>query len=343
MKRRYYFMDVLNIIATMAVIFLHTSEFAFNYEPTLRWGVAVVIQIAFIWAVPIFFMISGANLLNYRERYDTKTFFKKRLGKVLVPFLAWSLIWYIFNHFYFLNHDWGIRNFFDLLMHGQIQAVFWFFYFIIPFYFAVPFLSLITTRENKKTVLYVIAWFVLGVGIVGYTHSLRATPLDSFFSNMPLIMSTGIGFFFAGWYLQQFPPAKSQKKWYALGSMLAFLFMLGLTVYMSHQAGKTINAVYSILSIGGFFLPLGIWVYVRDALENWEPSPKMATWLKRLSGASLGVYVIHEFIIYIAENTYHLQAGSWWHMIVFPWFVWGLSIAITLALQKIPAINRLMP
>lgn len=29
------------------------------------------------WALPIFFMLSGANLMKYTDRYDTKTFLKK--------------------------------------------------------------------------------------------------------------------------------------------------------------------------------------------------------------------------------------------------------------------------
>lgn len=77
-KKHYYYMDILNIMATMAVLWLHTSEYAFEYNPQdPNWYISLIIQVVFIWAVPIFFMISGANLLNYRDRYDTKTFFKK--------------------------------------------------------------------------------------------------------------------------------------------------------------------------------------------------------------------------------------------------------------------------
>ena len=37
-------------------------------------------------------MITGTTLMQYRERYDTKTFFKKRFSKVLVPFLFWAIV-----------------------------------------------------------------------------------------------------------------------------------------------------------------------------------------------------------------------------------------------------------
>ena len=39
-----------------------------------EWLIDVVYQSLCIFAVPVFFMISGANLLGYRKKYDTKTF-----------------------------------------------------------------------------------------------------------------------------------------------------------------------------------------------------------------------------------------------------------------------------
>lgn len=79
-KQHYYYLDILNIVATFAVVCLHTSDYVFQFSPNEpNWYLSLLIQILFIWAVPIFFMISGANLLNYRERYDTKVFFKKKM------------------------------------------------------------------------------------------------------------------------------------------------------------------------------------------------------------------------------------------------------------------------
>lgn len=77
-KRRWLFVDVLNVIACIAVVCLHTSLGAFHPEQTMLWKRQVAMQSLFIFATPIFFMISGMNLLGYRKKYDTATFFKKR-------------------------------------------------------------------------------------------------------------------------------------------------------------------------------------------------------------------------------------------------------------------------
>lgn len=100
MKKRYYFMDLMAIVSSFAVVMLHTSGSATGlkvvvnrFTPDGLWS--IMPNILFAFAVPIFFMQSGAKVLNYRDRYDTKTFFTKRVSKVVVPFTFWSILGYI--------------------------------------------------------------------------------------------------------------------------------------------------------------------------------------------------------------------------------------------------------
>lgn len=78
-QRRWVFVDVLNVVACLAVILLHVSLNAFSPEPSRTWVEAVAFQAVGIFAVPVYFMISGMNLLGYQRRYSTRTFFRKRL------------------------------------------------------------------------------------------------------------------------------------------------------------------------------------------------------------------------------------------------------------------------
>lgn len=90
-------MDLLAIVSSFAVVMLHTSGNAtylgvmvnrFTADGT--WS--VLTNILFAFAVPVFFMQSGAKVLNYRDRYDTKSFFTKRVSRVTVPFVFWSVL-----------------------------------------------------------------------------------------------------------------------------------------------------------------------------------------------------------------------------------------------------------
>lgn len=144
----------------------------------------------------------------------------------------------------------------------HIQPVFWFFYYIIPVYIAMPFLSILATKENKKVVEYIILLYIIGTGI----------------------------------------------------------------------------------TIDGFILPLGIWLFFQHRFpKTWQPNPKTGQWLKRISGASLGVYVVHEFIIQIVTHFLHIKPDSLFHLLGLPLIVWLICLIIILILKRVPVLNKIIP
>ena len=94
-KKRFVFADVLTILAGIAVVMLHTSLNVFSLAHTKTWAFSLALQAAFIYAVPIFFMLSGMNLLGYRSKYSTKTFFMKRARKTLMALIFGSAVVYL--------------------------------------------------------------------------------------------------------------------------------------------------------------------------------------------------------------------------------------------------------
>ena len=90
MKQRVVYYDLLNIVACIAVVFLHSNVMVFSYSSGKNWAMGLGIEVLFYWAVPIFLMLSGANLMGYRKRYDTRTFFKKRGAKTELPPISWT-------------------------------------------------------------------------------------------------------------------------------------------------------------------------------------------------------------------------------------------------------------
>lgn len=93
-------MDILNIIAIIAVVAMHVNGIVHTYSPSRSWATSLIVDIVCYFAVPVFLMISGANLMNYRKKYDTKTFFKKRFNRVLIPTIVWITIMTIWKIFF---------------------------------------------------------------------------------------------------------------------------------------------------------------------------------------------------------------------------------------------------
>lgn len=56
---------------------MHCNGIAHQYSDTAAWRQSMVIETIAYWAVPVYFMISGATLLDYRDKYLTRVFFKR--------------------------------------------------------------------------------------------------------------------------------------------------------------------------------------------------------------------------------------------------------------------------
>ena len=51
----------------------------------------------FYFAVPFFVLCIGATLLNFNEKYEIKEYYKKRIKKVVMPLICWSVILYYYK------------------------------------------------------------------------------------------------------------------------------------------------------------------------------------------------------------------------------------------------------
>ena len=89
---RIHYFDYLRLFAMLGVILMHDASDLLRSELTPGWfGADLLTSLAFT-AVPLFFMMSGALLLSRDETTDLDRLWKKRLPKLLVPLLFWSVI-----------------------------------------------------------------------------------------------------------------------------------------------------------------------------------------------------------------------------------------------------------
>lgn len=344
--KRFFYMDILNILATFSVVVLHGSSFAFSNAGGSRWILAVIIQIFFIFAVPIFFMISGANNLDYRNRNDSKDFLIKRAKRVGIPFIFWSVIWFLYENFQYWHLSWWNLHTYsiaiDRMLHNSIQPIFWYFYFIIGFYLSVPLLSKITQKSNKNLVRYLIALNIIFVAIIGYYYQLRNQNDSAFANGLSIGVSGSIGIFIIGWYFKHFEITKRQRYLIYFLGISSMVTMLALTFVLSYKRGMFQRQVYSIWGLPGILWSLSIFIFFQQHFANWKPSIKVQNILKSFSSASLGVYVIHDFFIDVLEHNFGLQNSSYWFILVMPVVVWIMSVMVVKIIQLIPYLKRIV-
>ena len=148
-KRKY--ITFLNVFSALAVVLLHANSCFWGFSYEKYWISANVIESVFYFAVPVFFMISGATLLDYNKRYSTITFFKKRIAKTLIPFVAWSIIglFYMIYTGRVLIADIGERWLINSFFNTNIISIYWYFIPQFAVYMLIPFIAAIPAEKRK--------------------------------------------------------------------------------------------------------------------------------------------------------------------------------------------------
>lgn len=96
-QNKHFFLSFLQCICAISVVTLHTNGIFWKFSQTERyWFTANIVESLFYFAVPIFFMITGATLLNYQERYSTKEYFVRRIKKQYSLMYAGVLLEFFF-------------------------------------------------------------------------------------------------------------------------------------------------------------------------------------------------------------------------------------------------------
>jgi surface polysaccharide O-acyltransferase-like enzyme len=112
--------SLLRILATFSVIVIHVSGpfvVKFGEISSFDWNVANFFDSISRYSVPLFFMISGSLLLS--QDYGFIEFLKKRLVKIVPPFLFWSLLYSILNRHVFSSEIFNVSKLVKDIFYGS--------------------------------------------------------------------------------------------------------------------------------------------------------------------------------------------------------------------------------
>ena len=208
-RTHFVFVDVLNIVSCFAVVCLHTSLGVFSPQRTRLWAFQELMQAVFIFAVPIFFMVSGMNLLDYRKKYSTKVFFKKRfvrVGRALILgsiacYLLFGLLPGLFYGAQSIADSFGFVDFCKRFLTNSIIDIYWFLYSIIYLYLLTPLLSKIV--HDRRLMEYAIALTLFCSILIPAAKAIGIN--EKYFSPLlswPLFSSNALLYFLLGYYLE---------------------------------------------------------------------------------------------------------------------------------------------
>ena len=314
-KKRIVYLDVLRIIACIAVVVLHTSSVhlwhADLYSNT--WTKLIVFDGLSRFGVPVFVMISGALLLENkkgslsanngaaagwrREWQDIQ----KRIIRIATAFAFWSAIYTIWDFFHYHLNLFGIISTF---IRGPVHL--WFLFMIAGLYLIIPFLKMIANSKyvDYFIILGVIFNFVLPfvVWLSGIINLQIQEIIGYPVNNINFSIATGYPFYFVlGHWLKNKEFSTKTVVTISLFSVLGFIITISGTIFLSRKDGALNEYFFNNSSIGIGLEALGVYVLVKTLLEKRTFSNKALNVISRLSNSTFCIYLIHVLILNILD------------------------------------------
>ncbi|HOZ88108.1 MAG TPA: acyltransferase family protein [Bacteroidia bacterium] len=276
----YNYLDILRFSACFAVILLHYSgSYTYRIEiPTFNTGVQYFTITR--WCVPVFLMVSGALLLGRNE--DMLLFYKKRLLRILPPFLFWSAVYLGFK---FYLHQIDLNAVPQMLLAGGAEFHLWYVYMILGIILFLPFLTPWTEKKNKTSILlFVLIWIYWLIFFNEYSKAAIGLDLTYF--------GGYLGYLVLGYYLHILPV----KKYHWLIGILLLGVGLTYSYYTSIQLSYELKTFSEYnqryLSWNVLLTSAGVFLVAKQLVL---PSRLMAV-VKEVAKYSFSIYLAHIFV-----------------------------------------------
>lgn len=316
------YITVLTVLSSFAVMMLHFNGVFWNHPAGSLWISSNIIETAFYFAVPVFFMITGCTLIDYRERYSTRVFFYKRFMRTVLPFIIWSLIAYLF---------WCARGgklclspLFVLkgIINCHFMSIYWFFMPLFGIYLSIPVLSMLPEKVKVFTYMSLLAFCTLclpgfltqAVGGHFFPKSLEF-PLCSGYLIYPLL----------GYVLHKVELRSIVRLLIYVAGAASAVAHFFATLMLSDSAGICM-LFKNYQHCTTVFFAVAIFVaakYNADAILSRAPVRKCIEYVKP---TTLGVYLTHIYVLwfcgYLGVNTSSILFRTVGTCLLFVVLVW---------------------
>lgn len=348
-KKYILYFDLLNIFACFAVVALHVNGAVHTFAKTRNWVSCMFIEALFYFAVPVFFMLTGATLMNYRKRYDTGAFFKKRIFKTFVPFMIWSIIGICWSIFYTKGMKISDINtpakFISAVINCKGMGIYWFFPALFSVYLTIPLFSLVDEdkRIGKKGIFtyLILVYIVLNV-LLPFVCRLTGIQWNSALN----AVSCGgyVVWFLIGYLLANTDINKKFRILIYILGLIGFFMYFYLTVQNSFKTGKFDKTYAGYMNIPAMLMGTAVFVFFKYGKWNFiDKHEKAVRFVRNLSSASFGVYLIHYYLKDFSIRHFGIDPRSTLYRIVGTFIIYGLSVIIVRLIQKSPVIRKMVP
>ncbi|MCR5625283.1 MAG: acyltransferase family protein [Lachnospiraceae bacterium] len=343
-SQRILYLDLLRIISIMAVLMIHLEDSMIYSLPlgSLEWDISALVFSACRWAVPIFFMISGALFLRKDSEHSLKEIYSHNIFHLITAFIFWSLIYTLVEtpeSLYFFAQKW---------IRGPFH--FWFIFSMISIYILIPILRSIANSKALDYYLLLGGIFTIflptcleniGILLSDFYQNPVFNSLYTDYHKLEMYPVLGYSFYFIlGYKLSVTEFRKSTsfaiKILLPIGLILTWLF----SKYTSLQNGQVDERFFDYFTFNVFLQSIGIFESFR-AMPLKKVSSECRKIIATISHSTFGVFLIHILIKEFIRIRLPFDGIPMFFKPFIYWpIVYFISLIISILLNKVTILRK---
>ena len=340
--------DLVRAAAIVLVVVIHTAGLVAAPGPaagtTAFWAGDIYDSLARP-GVPLFVMLTGWMLLGSERRAEPiGRFFMRRLGRVAVPLVTWSLI--AFGWLAIRDHhlaQW--TQFPRQLLNGPVFYHLWYVYVLLGLYLVVPVLRPIAADASEPLRRYALGLWAVASSVL---------PLWYWWGGLHIgidvpVLTTYVGYLLAGIWLAALPVSPRTRR--TLG-----LLILVTAIWTVLATARLTGTDPLNVALFGYGTPNVLVMSVAWLVLLTQPGP--TAWVSRhpralavvrvLAATSYGVYLAHPLILNLLDSgalSVRLTGASVHPFLGIPLLaaaVLAASVGMMLVARRVPVLGRLL-
>lgn len=328
MEGKKYYFDVLRLLATFAVVVMHTSSAFGNLENSLSeadvFSYSMYHDIT-TFAVPVFVMISGALFLSPERDTSYPILISKYVRRIVLALIIFGLPMCLLETFF--SHESMAKAFLNLLL-GRSWTHMWYLYMLICLYLLTPMLKAFLQTESRRTVEFVLLVLFVLSSVLPMLVS-YGVPIESWMIiNKPFILYYILGYYLLS--IEQLPV--SRIVCFALFLVLPATVLVSLLGFFpAHEVLYADSFV--VIGASALFL------LFKRMNVRWSTATSCYPYC-------FAIYLVHPFFINVACKFFHFDittfAPAWASVPLAAMVIFSLSFAVSWALRRIPFMRKVI-
>ncbi|WP_371361440.1 hypothetical protein SRRS_28480 [Sporomusa rhizae] len=357
-KKHIIALDYIRGISMLGVVGIHTGAFSLA-SPDINPHLFALFEIVSRFSVPIFFFVSAFGLFisqPLKEEFHYLSFMRRRFNAVLLPYIAWSLIY--MWHYTWATGDttiWEEPLVYHYFIFGLASYQLYFLVILIWFYALMPLWRWLV-RQLLKSPVTGLLLLLTGQIIFNYysSYSIHADSANKYINlaiqfRMSYWVLHYVFIFILGAVCAELYPKfcarlEQNKQWInaffsvTLAGMLTFYYYL--VYFKQYKLESAVNTVHQLSPIGVLYTvgaTLFLFKIFSKPLPNWA-----AAILSNLGKHSYLVYLVHPLVMYYVNFEIHQAAILLTDPVVIAFYLATIAISIGIA-SLVGKLGQLIP